>query len=185
MKYSNALVEIVENIVPSDSIILNSGLFFRLKSAQQKYKKLDFPDQLDTEEQRSDKHDSSLETQRLPQGQHSKEEGSQELEARRSDDVQPESSPLPPKSTFYTVSESMLYAYSAYYDNRQPDVYKFGLVRVFSLYNDDRFLNGRRWALRCHLRYMLPDGTDTQLVRTCCFFSSIGVRVSPTNSSSD
>ena len=59
----------------------------------------------------------------------------------------------------------MLHAYSAYYDNREPDVYKFGLVRVFTLYNDDRFLNGRRWALRCRLRYTLPGGTDIELVR--------------------
>ena len=164
-------------------IILNSGLLFRLKSAQQKYKKLDFPDQPHTEEQRSDERDSSLqiEAQELTQNHHPKEEGSQEAELRS----QRKSSPVPPESTFYTVSESMLYAYSAYYDNRQPDVYKFGLVRVFTLYNDDRFLNGRRWALRCYLRYTLPDGTDTQLVRTCCLFSSVRVRVSRKSSSSD
>ena len=100
-------------------IILNSGLLFRLKSAQQKYKKLDFPDRLQTEEQRSDERDSSLqiEVQGLTQNHHSKEEGSQELEKHMSDDVQPElrsprkPSQVPPESTFYTVSESMLHAY--------------------------------------------------------------------------
>ena len=159
-------------------IILNSGLLFRLKSAQQKYKKLDFADQLHTEEQRSGERDSSLEAQLLPQDQHPKREGSHELGIRMSNNVQPElrsqrkSSPKPAKSTFYTVSESMLHAYSAYYDNREPDVYKFGLVRVFTLYNDDRFLNGRRWALRCRLRYTLPGGADIELVRTSYVINS-------------
>ena len=113
-----------------------------------------------------------IEVQGLTQNHHSKEEGSQELEKHMSDDVQPElrsqskSSQVPPESTFYTVSESMLHAYSAYYDNREPDVYKFGLVRVFALYNDDRFLNGRRWALRCRLHYTFPGGADIELVST-------------------
>ena len=108
--------------------------------------------------------------QKLPQNQDFKEAESQELESHNSHDVQPElksqhkSSPAG-ESTFYTVSESLLYAYSAYYDNRQPQVDKFGVVRVFTLYNEDH-LKRSTSAVRCHLRYTLPNGTDTETVCT-------------------
>ena len=188
------------------------GLLRRFKSAQPKFKKLDFPDQLRTQKQKSrferqalsskdqrlfsKEHDSSQEEQRLPPNQHFTKAGSQELEAHKSDDVQqrlpqsqhsretgvqaleahkshevqPESrsqhkSSLARKSTFYTVSDNILYAYSAYYDNRQPHVYKFGVVRVFTLYNEDH-LKRSTSGLRCHLSYTLPNGTDTEMVST-------------------
>ena len=185
------------------------GLLFRFKSAQPKFKKLDFPDQLRIQKRKSlserqalsykdqrllsEEHDSSQEEQRLPQNPHFNKTGSQEPEAHKSDDVQqrlPQSqhfletgiqeleadndvqlesksqnrkSSTARESTFYTVSDNILYAYSAYYDNRQPQVYKFGVVRVFMLYNEDH-LKRSTSALRCHLRYTLPNDTDTEMV---------------------
>ena len=74
-------------------------------------------------------------------------------------------------SSFYTVSEGTMYAYSAYYDHRQPTMYRYGVVRVFGLYNTDRL--GGRPKVQCKLRYRRPNGAETTQVWTILFTTRI------------
>ena len=60
------------------------------------------------------------------------------------------------RSTFHTISKRVLYAYSAYYDNRQPHLHPFGLVRVFSLYHVDHVTPNS--PLQCQLNYKREGG---------------------------
>ena len=66
--------------------------------------------------------------------------------------------------SFHTVAENVLYIYSAYYDDRQPHDHKFGLVRLFGLYNAEK-LNATS-TIRCRLRYRSSDGLDSTEVRS-------------------
>ena len=74
-------------------------------------------------------------------------------------------------SSFYTVSENTMYAYSAYYDHRQPTIRPYGAVRVFGLYNVDTL--GWKPEVQCELRYRRPNGVETTQVWTIPFTTHI------------
>ena len=60
------------------------------------------------------------------------------------------------RSSFYTISERVMYGYSAYYDNRQPHVHPFGLVRVFTMYHVEQVTPNS--TLQCQLHYKQKGG---------------------------
>ena len=66
------------------------------------------------------------------------------------------------RSSFYTISENVMYVYSAYYDNREPHVHPFGVVRVFSLYHVEQVTPGS--TLQCQLHYKHEEGKQSSMV---------------------